>query len=104
MFTWLDSLKRRFFTNKMLKDITINLTGPICNCESFDLGWGIMTEGRGERANFKVVCHSCKTMLTIPVQQLIATFTMEQSYPKEPDTKNPFKLLSFKKDDPPKMS
>jgi len=65
----------------MFKNISINLTGPICKCESQDLGWGIELD-KDSRVCLVVFCKICHTKIHIPNQQFVAYFSLEKGYPK----------------------
>lgn len=61
----------------MLKNISINLTGPICKCEKQHLGWGMYTDG-----GMRIFCNTCSVEVKIPHMQLLAYFTLDVGYPR----------------------
>lgn len=65
----------------MFEDVTINLSGPTCNCEQQDLGWNIWSDG--DEPGLQINCHICKTKVLVPFKKFVAWFTLKTPYPKE---------------------
>ena len=61
----------------MFKRISIELTEPICTCETNQLSWGI-TIGPG----MYVECKECGTRVEVPNKKFMAAFDLDKKYPK----------------------
>lgn len=71
------------------RDITINLTGPICTCTEQAITWGIKTV-EGGYFNLYFTCRECKTHLNVPHKKLIAHYRFDTPYPADrPRPKDP---------------
>ncbi len=76
----------------MFKRATIELTGPICDCEIQNLGWDIGNEGVG-KPTLEIICKTCKTRLTVSNEKFRATFILDQSYPGKKPAATVLKLV-----------
>lgn len=71
----------KLFTNNMYKNITINLSGPICSCIECNLKWDI-------GSNYaKFSCLTCNIQLIVPFDKLAYHFKLDKPYPGKPETK-----------------
>jgi len=71
----------------MFKNITINLSEPICSCNEQNLKWIISATDWS--AQF--ICKTCNVKLTIPMEKLFYSFKLDKDYPgrqKEKIVKN----------------
>jgi hypothetical protein len=59
----------------VFKDIVINLTGPICDCDVQSLGWNV------DLGDLTVQCLICKTTLMVPSKKFRARFDLDVKYP-----------------------
>ena len=100
MFSFLRKKKSMFI------NVTINLTGPICNCDEQNIEWSLPTDNVGH-TTMSLTCKTCFTKLIVSHSKLVANFNLGKDYPnkikkKEKDAK----ILKFipgeKEDDPPK--
>lgn len=64
----------------MFKNVTINLTAPICDCPVQNLHWAIGSNKEG-RHHLTVSCGTCKTELTVPHGKFLAHFHLDVPYP-----------------------
>lgn len=64
----------------MFKNISINLTAPICQCELEKLSWQIFLDPEG-KCGLMVQCQTCKSTLTVPNSQFRAFFVFDSKYP-----------------------
>tara|TARA_B100000315_G_C14034749_1_gene344800 strand:+ start:223 stop:507 length:285 start_codon:yes stop_codon:yes gene_type:complete len=85
----------------MFKGIVIELTEPICNCETENLSWGFEYEG-DDATDLYVLCESCGSKLIILYENLVASITLDTSYPKkqkksepEPKSRSDAKIIPF---------
>lgn len=63
----------------MIKNITINITEPICKCEVQNLAWDCLSVPN----IFVVHCLVCKTQLQVKIKEsLVAHFKLDKLYPK----------------------
>lgn len=60
---------------KPFKKLTIELAGPICNCEHNNLRWAVMT------GKLTIHCLTCKTQLWVQDEELLAHIELLQPYP-----------------------
>ena len=70
----------------MFKNLTINLTGPICGCtvdegDNAPLSWGLSLTDEGMTLIMK--CKKCKTKVYVPTSTIGAHFNLDEGYPKE---------------------
>jgi hypothetical protein len=63
----------------MFKDITINLTEPVCTCEEKNLSWGFSTDNK----SVFIRCETCKTLVFIPREKLTGNFHFDEPYPAD---------------------
>lgn len=73
----------------MFKDITINLTGPICSCREQALSWWPDKDEKG-RPTLVLKCKTCATKLIVSNEKFIAGWSLDTPYPGK------------KKEEPPK--
>jgi len=80
----------------MFKNITINLTEPICTCPELDLSWYIIP---GSEQGLRIYCKTCKVELNVPNKSFLAHFKLDKSYPKDAksEEKPLAKVLQFVK-------
>ena len=63
----------------MFKNLNIQLTHPICNCEEQMLQWSISNVDGKAVINFE--CQLCKSCLRVPYDKLTATIALDVPYP-----------------------
>ena len=61
----------------MFKHMTINLTGPICKCKQQDVRLQITA------SYIKLICHTCRIELMIPVEVLNWKLALDKEYPEK---------------------
>ena len=71
----------------MFKNVTINLTGPICNCETYNLTWSIWMDEKN-RPGLAIICKSCKTKLFVQNEKFLGYLILEKGYPGDPAVNN----------------
>lgn len=72
----------------MFKNITINLTAPICKCRVQKLSWTIYKDEK-QNSCLSISCETCKTQLKIPYEQFLGHFALDNPYPgPEPPKEN----------------
>lgn len=85
----------RFWRKSVFKNISINLTGPICSCEFEDLSWGPHPVENGY--GLTLSCIRCGTKLVVSREKFRALFSFDKGYPK-PRTAKPAADVVEKKD------
>ena len=60
---------------------TIQLAGPICECEQQDLGWRVPMDKAGN-PQLTVHCCSCGAQVLVPNSQFRASIVLDVGYPK----------------------
>lgn len=65
----------------MIRYISIRLPGPICKCDTQDLGWGFEIIG-GKRIALVVFCKSCDAKV-VTGNKVGARFDLETPYPAD---------------------
>lgn len=84
----------------MFKGVLIRLSGPICNCQTNNLAWGI---GEGYRFGLVIECTKCKVRMEIPDKQFTAAFWLDTPYPEKSEkTKNEKDYSEYLKNRNPK--
>ena len=78
----------------MFKDITINLSGPICKCDEENLAWFLSLD------RMYISCNNCKIELCIPINKMYHSFNLDKPYPGKTDRKpyNTNNIIPIKKD------
>ena len=66
----------------MFKRVTIELTEPICDCDSQSYSWCWPTDSKG-RTIQKIECKICGTVLTVPNSKLGGNFTYDRGHPSD---------------------
>ncbi len=61
----------------MFKKIQIELTDPICDCDTQNLSWGI-TAGPG----IFIKCKECETQINVSAKKFVACYKLDKKYPK----------------------
>jgi hypothetical protein len=62
----------------MFKDITINLTEPICNCEEKKLRFGFTNDD-----SIYIRCTICETRINVSKQHFVGSFHLDRPYPAD---------------------
>lgn len=71
----------------MFKNITINLTGPICSCAKQNISFQIWINKSGF-PGLILVCKDCTTELVVPHSNFIGKFNLDNPYPADQKIKN----------------
>lgn len=95
----------------MFKRISIELDGPICNCDEQQIAW-CPVEVRDEKGivtahELHLTCKECKTKLIVPNGKFKASFSFDKPYPgkkevvkaKQEPTEEEKKLLADKQEE-----
>ena len=93
----------------MFKNITINLSGPLCSCAEASLTWSVGKDTKS-KSILSLRCSTCGTALVVPHNKFVAKFHLDKPYPgkseKEPeDDKEKLtvldggKVIAFHKDE-----
>jgi len=62
----------------MFKGISINLSGPICQCQKDNLEWSTIWGG-----GLVIQCGTCKIQLVVPHEKFVACFRFDTPYPQQ---------------------
>lgn len=62
----------------VFKQVTLELTGPICQCEKKNLSWALPNGN-----SLKLTCNTCDTQLLVPHKQFTAAFKFDEMYPED---------------------
>ena len=71
----------------IFKRITIDLSGPICPCQKYNLTWNLVANSEG-KIQLHVACDTCGIALIIPEDKFDVGFRMEQPYPDQETKKS----------------
>lgn len=66
----------------MFKNLTINLSAPICSCTPQEYSWGIGFN-IDCRTELHLTCKGCKTELIIPNKKFVAEFNIDKKEDKK---------------------
>jgi len=62
----------------MIKSISVNLTGPLCNCKEQNLTCSISPS-----QGLDIECQTCKVSANVPYSKLTADYNLDKPYPKD---------------------